>query len=134
MPGNVGAAVPISVLPWSLATAFSRSNEWPIILNEYRNGECQRQILVETSRKSWAQTRRLSATQVVALRSFLDSRSGPWEAFYFYDVWETNPKFSYDASGVAETGRYVVRLEGEFSHEALLHNKHAASLALVQVA
>lgn len=42
-------------------------------------------------------------------------RKGAHEAFYFYDLYETFPLFSYDPTGVALRGRYTVRFEGGWS-------------------
>ena len=50
---------------------------------------------------------------LAALRTFYDARNGAHEPFYFYDPYETNPKFSYDPTGAAVTGRYTVRFNTE---------------------
>ena len=39
--------------------------------------------------------KRLPPTPLQTLRDFYDTRSGPTEPFYFYDPYETNPKFSW---------------------------------------
>lgn len=65
-----------------------------MIENEYRNGESQRSVPVNNSRKRWRLAKRLQPTPLLALRDFYDARSGPTEPFYFYDPYETNPKFS----------------------------------------
>lgn len=112
MPGSVTNAAPSTVMPWSLSRAFVRSQQYPAIENEYRNGESQRSVLASNSRKRWRLAKRLTPAQLQALREFYDARHGPQEPFYFYDVWETNPKFSYDPTGQATQGRYTVRFEG----------------------
>ena len=111
MPGSVQNAVPVAVLPHSLSRAFGHVREYIVIENEYRNGESQRSRLVETSRKRWRTARRLTPTLLGAFRDFYDNRSGPLEPFYFYDPWDTSPRFSYDPTGVATAGRYTVRFE-----------------------
>jgi len=111
MPGSVQNAVPAAVLPHSLSRAFGHAREYIVIENEYRNGESQRSRLVETSRKRWRTARRLTPTLLGAFRDFYDNRSGPLEPFYFYDPWDTSPRFSYDPTGVATAGRYTVRFE-----------------------
>ena len=98
MPGSVQNAVPATVLPNSLCRAFARSQEYPIIENEYRNGESQRAVLASTSRKRWRLAKRLTPALLLELRDFYDARRGPTEAFYFYDPYDTNPKFSHDST------------------------------------
>ena len=112
MPGSVQNAVPTAVLPQSLSRAFGHAREYIVIENEYRNGESQRSRLVETSRKRWRTARRLTPTLLDAFRDFYDARNGPQEPFYFYDPWDTTPKFSHDPTGTATQGRYTVRFEG----------------------
>jgi hypothetical protein len=112
MPGNVSNAAPATVLPWSLCRAFGHSREYLIVENEYRYGASQRSKLTETSRKRWTTPRRLTPAQLATFRTFYDDRGGPHQPFYFYDPWDTAPKFSYDATGVEVVGRYTVRFEG----------------------
>ncbi len=90
-----------SVLPNSLSSAFVHTREYPVIDNEYRNGESQRSAQAATSRKKWNLTKRLTPAQLATLRTFYDARNGTHEPFYFYDPYETNPKFSYDPTGAA---------------------------------
>ena len=115
MPGNVGNSVVSTVMPLSLSRTFVHAREYALIENEYRNGESQREKLAETSRKSWQIGKLSTPTLAVELRNFYDARGGPTEPFYFYDPWDTSPKFTYDPTGVATTGRYTVRFEGEWS-------------------
>ncbi|MGQ9677622.1 MAG: hypothetical protein ACUVX1_18330 [Chloroflexota bacterium] len=101
--------------------------------NEYRNGESQRAVLATNSRKRWRLAKRLTATQVQALRDFYDARKGPQEPFYFYEPWDTNPKFSYDPTGQATQGRYTVRFEGPWEQAAGM-GRIEVSLELVELA
>lgn len=133
MPGSVSNAAPSTVLPASLCKAFTHSREYAVDVNEYRNGESQRDKLVETSRKSWRLSKRLAPAAIAILRSFYDARKGPTQPFYFYDVWETDPKFSYDATGVDTTGRYTVRFEGNWEQRAGI-GRGDVEIALVQLA
>jgi hypothetical protein len=115
MPGSVANAAPSTVLPNSLCRAFSHARAYPIVENEYRNGESQRSALASTSRKKWTLSKRLTPTQLASLRDFYDARNGTHEPFYFYDPYETSPKFSYDPTGAAVTGRYIVRFNSDWS-------------------
>ena len=133
MPGSVQNAAPITVLPQSLCRAFGHAREYIVIENEYRNGESQRSRLVDTSRKRWRTARRLTPTLLQALRDFYDARKGPQEPFYFYDPWETVPKFSYDPTGVATAGRYTVRFEGTWDQMVGM-GRADVELALVELA
>lgn len=115
MPGSVQNAAPATVLPNSLCRAFTRSQTYPVVENEYRNGESQRAALAATSRKRWRLAKRLTPALLLELRDFYDARKGPTEAFYFYDPYDTNPKFSHDPTGVVTTGRYTVRFDCEWA-------------------
>ncbi len=133
MPGSVTNAAPSTVLPWSLSRAFVRSQQYPVIENEYAGGESQRSVLASNSRKRWRLAKRLTPAELQALRDFYDARHGPQEPFYFYDVWETNPKFSYDPTGQATEGRYVVRFEGEWN-QSVGSGRADVQIGLVEVA
>lgn len=115
MPGNIQNTAPSTVLPQSLCRAFAHSREYPVIENGYKNGESQRAPQATTSRKQWSISKRLTPAQLQTLRAFYDARKGAHEPFFFYDPYETNPKCSYDPSGVAEAGRYAVRFNSEWS-------------------
>jgi len=114
MPGSVQNAAPLAVLPASLSHAFTHEREYPVLDNEYRNGESQRSVQAANSRKRWRLAKRLTPLQLAALHGFYDARKGPIEPFYFYDPWETVPRFSHDPTGQATQGRYTVRFAGEW--------------------
>jgi hypothetical protein len=133
MPGSVQNAAPLTVLPNSLCRAFARSQEYPVVENEYRNGESQRAVLASNSRKRWRLAKRLPPTLLEQLRDFYEARKGPTEPFYFYDPYETNPKFTYDPTGAATAGRYSVRFEGEWNQTAGL-GRSDVSIELVELA
>jgi hypothetical protein len=114
MPGNVENAAPASVLPQSLCRTFVHQRTYPVIENEYKNGESQRSVLAVSSRRQWRQAKRLTPTALIELRNFFDARNGATEPFYFYDPYETNPAFSHDPTGVATVGRYIVRFNGDW--------------------
>ena len=115
MPGSVQNAAPATVLPYSLCRAFAHSREYPVIENEYRNGESQRSVQASNSRKRWQLAKRLAPAALQTLRDFYEARGGPTEPFYFYDPYETNPKFTYDPTGLATAGRYTVRFNSEWN-------------------
>ncbi len=133
MPGSVANAAPATVLPNSLCRAFVHTREYPVIDNEYRNGESQRSAQAATSRKKWSITKRLTPSQLAALRNFYDARNGTHEPFYFYDPYETNPKFSYDPTGVAVTGRYVVRFNSDWS-QSVTPGRSDVEIELIELA
>ena len=115
MPGSVQNAAPLTVMPASLSRSFAHERAYPIVESEYRNGESQRSVQAANSRKRWRLPKRLMPTQLATLRDFYDARKGPTEPFYFYDPYETSPKFSSDPTGQAVAGRYTVRFAGEWN-------------------
>ena len=118
MPGSVENAAPTTVLPQSLCRAFTHERAYPLIENEYKNGESQRSVLATNSRKRWRLTKRLTPAALQTLRTFYDARSGTTEPFYFYDPFDTNPKFSYDPTGQVTTGRYTVRFNSDWQQSS----------------
>ena len=118
MPGSVQSAAPSTVFPQSLCRAFVHDRAYPMAENDYKNGESQRSVLATTSRKQWRWAKRLTPAQLQALRDFYEARKGPHEPFYFYDPYETSPKFSYDPAGQATQGRYTVRFNSEWNQSA----------------
>lgn len=102
-------------MPSSLCTAFQSSREYPLIENEYKNGESQRSVQAATSRKRWQLGKRLTPAALQTLRAFYDARNGTHEPFYFYDPYETNPKFSWDPTGEETTGRHTLRFNSDWS-------------------
>jgi hypothetical protein len=115
MPGNIANAVPVTVLPQMLCTAFQQTREIALQGNEYRNGESQRGLQVASSRRKWVLAGRLSASALAALRSFYLARRGGVEPFYYYDPFAVVPIGSnYDLTGASAAGRVTVRFEGEW--------------------
>ena len=133
MPGSVQNAAPVTVLPQSLCKAFAHERTYPLLQNEYANGECQRSVLATNSRKRWRLTKRLTPAALQTLRDFYDARSGPTEPFYFYDPYETTPKFSWDGSGQMVAGRYIVRFDSGWSQSAGL-GRSDVHIELVELA
>lgn len=133
MPGNVAAATPSTVLPLSLARAFARSRKYPVLVNEFADGSAQRGLLTNNSRKRWRLAKRLTPAKIAELRAFYEARKGAHQAFYFYDPYETNPRFSYDGTGATVQGRYTVRFEGGWS-QAMGLGRGDVEIQLVEVA
>jgi hypothetical protein len=133
MPGSVLNATPLTVLPASLSRAFVHEREYPVLDNEYRNGESQRSVQATDSRKRWRLAKRLTPVQLSALRDFYEAHKGPTEPFYFYDPYETIPKFSHDPTGQAVAGRYTVRFDGEWNQSVGL-GRSDVSIELVELA
>ena len=101
--------------------------------NEYRNGESQRSVQATNSRKRWRLAKRLTPAQLAALFDFYGARRGSTEPFYFYDPYETNPKFSHDPSGQSPAGRYPVRFAGAWCHTEIV-SRADVHLELIEIA
>lgn len=133
MPNSVQSAAPESVMPWSLCRSFSHERGFPVIENEYLNGESQRGRQADTSRKRWRLSQHLSPAALDELREFYEGLNGPHEPFYFYDVWDTSPKYTYDATGTETTGRYTVRFDCDWEQVAGIA-RGAVDIAIVEIA
>lgn len=133
MPGSVQNAAPATVLPVSLSRAFVHEREYPVLDNEYRSGESQRFVQATNSRKRWRLAKQLTPAQLAALRDFYDARKGATEPFYFYDPYETSPKFSSDPTGQAVAGRYTVRFAGLWSQSVSL-GRADVNIELIELA
>jgi hypothetical protein len=106
VPGSVANAIVATVLPVTLSSAFTRSQVYALLVNEYSCGETQRNALTTTSRKRWQISKRLTAAELDALRTFWLARGGGLEPFWFYDCGETSPPWNPAPSG--SQGRYTV--------------------------
>jgi hypothetical protein len=133
MPGSVQNAAPLTVMPASLSRSFAHERAYPVVESEYRNGESQRSVQATSSRKRWLLAKRPTPVQLAALRDFYDARKGPTEPFYFYDPYETSPKFSTDPTGQAVAGRYTVRFAGEWNQSVDL-GRADVQIELIEVA
>lgn len=134
MPGSVASATSALVLPLSLSRTFSHSRAYTVRINDYLNGESQRRAVTTTSRKSWRQDKRLTPAEYDTLLAFYQSTRGPVLPFYFYDGTETSPLWSWDATGVATTGRYLVRFSNEAWQAEFTIPRHGVSIELIEVA
>lgn len=134
MPGNVPTASTAVVMPLSLSRLFEHAREYTIRDNEYPSGEAQRRAMTTTSRKRWTLSKRLTPTDHDTLRAFFLARRGPVSPFYFYDGSERTPLWSWDATGVSTTGRYLVRFANERWAAQMTVPRHEVSIELVEVA
>lgn len=132
MPASVAGASPSLVMPYALLSTFSETRAWAADQNVYLNGECQSNALVSTSRKRWSLTQPLTATQAGLLRTFYATVKGPVKEFYFYNLFETVPQWSYDATGSATAGRYTVRFDSALEI-TLNFPRNSAQIAIIEV-
>ena len=131
MPGAVRNAVSVGVLPFSLCRSLTETRQWPVRMIEYHGGETERMALTATSRRSWQMAKRLTPAALITLREFLEAH--PVDAFYIYVMKETNPPFTWDATGVATAGRYLVRVAGDWNQTSFLARTET-TVELVEVA
>ncbi len=101
--------------------------------NQYGLGESQRSAQTAQSRKRWRLAKRLTPLQLAELEEFYEAQNGPQEPFYFYDPYETVPRFSYDPTGQALGGRYIVRFQGGWDQSVALGRVDVA-IELLEVA
>lgn len=95
-------------MPFALCRTFRQTRTYPVLTNEYANGESIREIQATNSRRSWDLATRLSPTAMTAMRDFFDSVRGGLNPFFFYDPFESTPYFNYDPTGASLNGRFTV--------------------------
>ena len=115
MPGSVQNAAPTTVLPQSLCRAFSHSAGLPADRERVqgrgpRSGRCW----PPTSRKKWTIRKRLTPTQLAGAPELLRREERHARAVLLLRSVQMSPKFSYDPTGVAVTGRYIVRFNTDW--------------------
>lgn len=133
MPGSVANASPSTVMPVSLFTLYERDFTFPLRTNVYTEGEFQASVQATTSRKIWKVAKRLPPSVLNTLYAFYLARRGNTEPFYFYDPYETSPKFTSDPTGVATTGRYTVRFDTDWV-QGTGPARSEVSLSLIELA
>jgi hypothetical protein len=84
------------------------SREYRTLVSEYALGESQRRSLSATSLKRFVATVPRTASEWATLKAFIESVKGGLLPFYVYEMTETSPAWSWDASGVATVGRFTV--------------------------
>jgi len=131
-PGNVLTSAAATVLPASLFTAFTEIITYELQANTYRNGESERQVLVSAPRRMWRYTKRLAPAQHALLVAFFRARSGSVEAFYFYNIMETSPRFTTDPTGVITTGRVKARFNSQ-RYELIMDNGSRGNVGLEMI-
>ena len=74
---------------------------------------------------------KVTPAALVTLREFLEDY--PVGAFYIYVMKETSPLFTWDATGIATAGRYLVRVAGDWNQMSYLARTET-TLEFVEVA
>ena len=131
MPGNLNSAVPVGVMPAGLCSAFQEELRLESLVNSYPDGSSDRAALAVNVRHFFRFTRKVTAAQYTALWNFFHAH--PHDAFYFYNLRETTPPWTWDASGNQPSGRYIVVFDGSWGDTTAL-GRSEASLGLREVA
>jgi hypothetical protein len=138
MPGNILAAVPNGVMPFTLCTAFSEAREYAQLQNQYRDGTIQRAQQAQTSRRTFRPNMRLDATLLSTLYTFLTSQNFGMTPFLFYNPFDVlagqQIGSNYDATGNNTQGRVTVVVRGNWSQLSDLCRTNVQGLQLVEVA
>ena len=113
MPGNITPAAPTDVLPANLSRAFHQESHFEPDLNMYPDGSSDRNALTLNPRAYFTMQQILTPDDYATLRSFYYAHQG--QPFYFYNLRETVPPFSYDPTGQDTVGRYTVVFDGSWS-------------------
>ena len=115
MPNNLNPANPVDVMPKHLAQAFAMDERMEILMDVYPDGTSNRNALALNMRHYFRLSMGLMATDWTALRAFFNAHQG--KSFYFYNLRETVPPFSFDPSGQDTVGRYTVVFDGQWSDQ-----------------
>ena len=138
MPGNLQAAVPNGVMPASLCTLFRETREYVQLQNQYHDGATQRSQLAQTSRRTFALAKRLSASDLAALYNFYVSQNGGLTPFAFYNPFDVapgqEPGSNYDPDGNSTQGRITVVFRGNWGQSTDVCRTNVQGLQLVEVA
>lgn len=113
MPDNIISATPTDVMPARLARAFHEELRLECDVNIYPDGSSDRNALAQNNRRYFTMQQTLLPTDWQAMRDFFNRNQG--RAFYFYNLRETVPPFSWDPTGANPIGRYTVAFDGEWT-------------------
>jgi|SRR5215831_1530503 len=113
MPGNLTPAQPTDVMPAKLSRAFHEEMHLECDLNMYPDGSSDRNALAQNNRRYFTMQQMLVPDDWQALRTFFYNHQG--RAFYFYNLRETVPPFSWDPTGQNTVGRYTVAFDGPWT-------------------
>lgn len=113
MPGNITPAQPTTVMPFVLCRAFQEELRLEANLNNYPDGRSDRAALAINVRHYFKLTTPLFRGDWTLLRTFFYDHQG--QAFWFYNLRETVPPWTYDPTGQNPIGRYTVTFDGQWS-------------------
>ena len=131
MPGNLNAAVVVGVMPAGICAAYQEELRLETLVNAYPDGSSDRNALAINVRHFFKLTRKVTSAQYTALWNWYHAH--PCDAFYFYNLRETVPPWTWDPSGNQPVGRYIVVFDGSWS-ETTIMGRSQASLGLREVA
>jgi hypothetical protein len=138
MPGNLIQGEPSGVMPLSLCTAFRELREYAQLQSSYHDGTIQRSQLVQTSRKTFRQNKRLTAALLTALYSFYEAQNGGLAPFLYYNPFDVASGqqigSNYDPTGNNTQGRVTVVFRGNWAESTDVCRTNVSGLDLVEVA
>jgi hypothetical protein len=73
MPAPVPNATATTVMPAALFSMFRQTRSYPVLRNDFANGESIREIEATNSRRSWEMSTRLAPTAMGTFRDFFDA-------------------------------------------------------------
>jgi hypothetical protein len=132
MPGTITPANPTEVMPATLCAAFTEELRIESFQNTYQDGSSDRVALALHPRRFFRMTRKVKASEYTTLYTFYKAHL--IIPFWFYNLVETVPKFTWDQTGQAPDGRYAVVFDGSWSDQVILGTRSQVSLGLREVA
>ena len=139
MPGNLQPATATEVMPFGLCAAFTEELRHEAFVNAtYPDGSSDRAVLGKntdgtgpTPRHWFRFTRKVKAADYDTLWNFYKAHLH--KPFWFYNLRETSPPFTWDATGAATQGRYTVVFDGNWTDQLGLP-RSTVTLGLREVA
>ena len=118
MPSNIIPAAPVGVLPKLLCQMFTEELLLEAMVNYYPDGSSERLALALNPRRLFRLRAALRGAAWSQLWAFYQAHLGV--PFYFYNLRETVPPWTYDPAGAATAGRYVVVFDAGWSEDNVL--------------
>lgn len=139
--GNLAPASPSGVFPKMTYTSFAEAAIFPGLFQNLHDGSPLASLITDgvnnpESISTYNLAVRLTASALVALRTFYENLNGPLEPFFWYNPMEPAPGqppgSNYDATGFSMQGRHTVCFLSTSWSESTPLGRSTSSFSLVE--